>query len=235
MKRNKATLAVLLAALSFFAAPSASAISQSDVLAIKKAVANVPAAEVAAKAGQIVSQASDSDRKEVALATVRETVGQKPAALVAVVAAIAKAAPEVTVAVAAEAAKLSNDQAADIAKAATTSAPDQAEQIAAAVAKATPKSATSVARSVATVTPDRTDKIVEVVLAAVPAARNEIANDSTLTRLSQRSAGTQGQGGIFTTRSGSISGKPTPGVPPIVVTGATVGSDQRRKYGSVTP
>jgi hypothetical protein len=232
MKRNKATLAVLLAALSFFAAPSASAISQSDVVAIRKTVANVPAAELAAKAAQIVAQASNADRQEVALATVREIVSKRPATLVAAVAAIAKTSPEVTVAVVTEAARLANDQAPEIAKAAASSAPAQSDRIAAAVAKAAPKSATQVTRAVATVVPTQTSRIVERVVASVPSARAEIASDSVITRLTQRSAATTGNTGIITTRPGTIAGTPAPDVPPTSVSGPVIGSDPRRSYAS---
>src|SRR5690349_12325335 len=111
MKRNQVTLAVLLAALSFVAAPSASALSHSQVVAIKKVVADIPPAEMAAKAAALVSQSAKADRKEVALVTVREIAAKRPATVVAVVAAIAKAAPEVSAVVAAEAAKLAPEQA----------------------------------------------------------------------------------------------------------------------------
>src|SRR5258708_5411780 len=117
MKRNHVTLAVLLAALSFFAAPSASAISQSQVLAIRKTVASVPAAEMAAKASDIVNRASALEKKDIAVVTVREIASKRPATVVAVVAAISKIAPEVSAAVAAEAAKVCSNQASEIAKA----------------------------------------------------------------------------------------------------------------------
>jgi len=217
MKRNHVTLAVLLAALSFFAAPSASAITQSQVQAIKKAVANVPAAEIAAKSAQIVRQSNDTDRKDTALATVREVISKRPATVLAVVAAISKAAPELSAAVAAEAAQICGDQAAEIARVATTSAPGQAEQIAAAVAKASPKAATSVARTVASLVPSQVSKISDAVVSVVPAAGPEIKADATLTRLSQDSASQSQGSGIITSRPGSIRGGPTPNTPPTPV------------------
>lgn len=232
MKRNQVTLAVLLAALSFFAAPSANAISRSDIVAIKKAVADVPAAEMAATAAQLVSQATAADRQQVAVTAVREIASKRPAVLVAVVAAIAKVAPDVSVAVATEAAKLVGKQAAEIAKAAATGAPEQADKIAAAVAKVSPKAATTVAREVALVAPEQTTRIVEHVLASVPAAQTAISADATITRLSQRSAGTQGPTGNITTRPGTISGAPAPVVPPSSVGAPTAGSDPQRRYGS---
>jgi hypothetical protein len=213
MKRNQVTLAVLLAALSFVAAPSASAISLSQVQAIRKVVADVPPAEIAARAADLVSQAPKADRKDVALTAIREVVNKRPATVVAVVAAIAKAAPEVSVAVAAEAARLATDQAAAIAKAAASGAPAQAEQIAVAVAKAVPGSATQVTRSVALVVPDQVGGISEAVVKSVPTAANEITTDPTIQRLSRRSASTPVGTGIITTRAGTIRGT-TPNVPP---------------------
>jgi hypothetical protein len=214
MKRNQVTLAVLFAALSFVAAPSASALSGTQVQAIKKVVADVPPAEIAARAADLVSQAPAVDRKDVALATVREVVSKRPATIIAVVAAIAKVAPEVSVAVAGEAAKLASDQAASIAKAASAGAPAQAEQIAVAVAKAVPSSATKVTRSVALVVPDQVTTVSEAVVKAVPAAANDIAVDPTIKRLSQRSASQPVESGIITTRGGTIRGTPPPLVPP---------------------
>jgi hypothetical protein len=233
MKRNKVTLAVLLAALSFFAAPSASALSQSDVLAIKKAVADVPAAELAAKAAQLVSQAIKAEQQDVALTAVREVASKRPTVVVATVAAIAKVAPDLSAAVAGEAAQLATNQASEIAKAAVGSAPAHSQEIAAAVAKAAPKSATKVTRTVVTLVPDQTMKVVEKVLASVPSAQSEIVNDVVITRLTQRSALENGTNGIITTRGGTIRGTAAPDVPPISVGTATEGSDPRRSYGSV--
>jgi hypothetical protein len=232
MKRKPVTLAVLLAALSLFAAPSASAITQQDVQAIKNAVADVPAAEVAAKAAQFVRQATPAERQDVALAMIREIVAKKPATVLAAVAAISKAAPETSAAVAAEAARLSIDQAAAIAKAATLGAPAEAEKIAAAVAKVSPKSATEITRMVASLVPDQTATIMKEVGASVPSAQTAISQDPTLTRLTQRSASGTTETGVITSRPGTISGKPVPNLPPEDAGDPTAGSDPRRRYGT---
>jgi hypothetical protein len=214
MKRNQVTLAILLAALSFVAAPSASAISVSQVQAIRKVVADVPPTEIAARAADLVSQAPKADRKDIALTAIREVVNKRPATVVAVVVAISKAAPEVSAVVAAEAARLATDQAAAIAKAAASGAPAQAEQIAVAVAKAVPGSATQVTRSVAMVVPDQVASISEAVVKSVPTAANEITTDPTIQRLSRRSSFTPSEGGIITTRAGTIRGGTTQNQPP---------------------
>lgn len=223
MKRNHVILAALLASFSFLAAPSASALPQSQVAAIKKAVAVVPAAEIAAKATELILQANKVDRQEVAIATVREIVSKRPAAAVAVVGAIAKAAPELSAIVAAEATKLASDQAAEIAKAAAASAPDQAERIATAVAKVAPNASPNIARAVVTVAPQSTSKVVESMVASVPAAKN-VADDPVVKRMSQRAAsGAVPQGEIFT-RAGTISGRLPPSEPPITVGEPTIGA-----------
>jgi hypothetical protein len=214
MKRNQATLAVLLAALSFFAAPSANAISMSQVQAIKKVVADVPPAEIAARAADLVSQAPSADRKEVALTTVREVVSKRPATVVAVVAAIAKASPDISALVASEAAKLASDQAAAIARAAASSAPAQADLIAVAVASATPASAVKVTRSVVMVVPDQASVVSEAVVKSIPTVANDISSDVTIKRLTTRSASTGTGTGIITTRPGTIRGTPPPNTPP---------------------
>jgi hypothetical protein len=231
MKRNQVTLAVLLAALSFVAAPSASAISVPQVQAIKRLVVDVPPAEIAARAADVVRQAPKVDRKEVALATIREVVSTRPATVVAVVAAIAKAAPEVSVPVAAEAARLAADQASAIAKAAASGAPAQADQIAAAVAKAAPASAASVARAVAMVVPNQVVNISEAVVKSVPSVANEITSDPTIQRLTRRSASGPVETGIITTRPGTIRGTPPPLLPPLEEQ-ATPGVDSSRQYAS---
>ena len=235
MKRNQVTLAVLLAALSFVAAPSASAISVSQVQAIRKVVADVPPPEIAARTADLVIQAPKADRKDVALTAIREVVAKRPATVVPVVAAISKAAPEVSAVVAAEAAKLATDQAAAIAKAAAGGAPSQAEQIAAAVAKAVPGSATQVTRSVATVVPDQVASVSEAVVKSVPTAAKEITADPTIQRLSRRSSSTPTGPGIITTIPGFISGKSTDGVPPPTEFSPTPGIDSSRPYASPGP
>ena len=232
MKRKQVTLAVLLAALSFFAAPSASAISQSQVLTIKKTVADVSAAELGARASDLVVQAGKSEKEEVAVATVREVASRRPATIVAVVGAMAKATPEVSVAIAAEAAKLVAERASEIAKAVAAAVPAQANQIAAAVAKVAPKSATKVTRAVASVVPDQTSSIVQNVVASVPSAKGEIQRDATITRLSQRMSDNSGGTGIFTTRPGTIRGTDTTQLPPPTDTGSPIaGADEKRHYG----
>jgi hypothetical protein len=233
MKRNQVTLAVLLAGLSFLAAPSVSALPQSQAQAIKRIVADVPAAELAAKAADLVTQASKVEQQEVAIATVREVASKRPATILAVVGAIAKSVPELSPVVAAEAAKLVGEKSTEIAKVAASAAPAQADRIAAAVAAVAPKSAAKVARSVVLVVPDQTSRIVESVVKVVPASKTDIQKDVTITRLTDRMGSSSGNSGVIVTLPGSISGAPVPTVPPTDAGTPTAGADPGRKpYGS---
>jgi hypothetical protein len=219
MKPNQILSAVVLAALCA-TAPTTYALSHSQTVAIKQSVATAPVAELPARAAQIVTDAKDTEKEEVALLTVKEAIARRPATAAAIVAAISKAAPEVTVAVASEAARLSGEQAPEIARAAATAVPAQAHKIAAAVAQAAPKSALKVTRVVAWTVPEQTVGIVENVVSTVPQAKSQIEQDQTiasLVRSSQSSASESGGSGVITTRPGTIFGLPSPNVPPIPV------------------
>lgn len=232
MKRYKVTLAALLAALSFFAAPFAQAVSTSQILAIKKTIGDVPAVELAAKSAALVRQADAADRQEVAVLAVREVANQRPAAIIAVVGSLAKTAPDLSALIASEAAKLVAERATEIAKAAAAGAPAQAEKIAAAVAKVAPRSASRVAHAVVLVAPDQSSRIVEGVIASVPSSKTEISRDTTITRITERMAAGGGDGGTFTTRPGTISGQSAPNVPPTQESNPVAGADPQRQYGS---
>jgi hypothetical protein len=230
MKRNQVTLAVLLAALSFFAAPSASALPESQVAAIKKTVADTPAAELAAAAADIVAHAAQIDKQEVAVTTVREIASQRAATVIASVGAIAKASHEVSVTVAAEAAKLVAERSAEIAKAAAAADPAHADQIAAAVAKVSPRSAAKVAHAVVTVVPELTPRIIDSVINTVPTARTPIQQDTTITRISDKLASQSGNNGVIFTLPGTISGQPIPDQAPTDAGTPTAGADPNRYH-----
>lgn len=236
MKRNQVTLAVLLAALSFFAAPSGNAaLPQSQISAIKKIVADVPAAELAMRASEMLSQANTLEKADVASTTIREVASRRPATILVVVGAMAKAAPELSPMIASEASRLVAEKAAEIAKVAAAAVPQQAGQIAAAVAKVAPKSATKVARAVAVTVPDQAPNIVNLVSRSVPASQPSLVQDSTLgklTRMSEGAASSSGNQGVITTLPGTISGQPIPQQPPQDAGTPTAGADPQRKYGS---
>jgi len=220
MKRKHVFLAALVAALSFLAAPSVTALPQTQVAAIQKALVMAPAAEIGAKAAELVRQAGKTDREEVALTAVREIVSKRPATVVAVVGSISKIAPEVSAAVAAEASKLAPNQALDIAKAAAANAPAQADSIAAAVAKVAPNSIASSTRDAAIV-PEQSKQVVENV-------RANINPDATsMARSTQQSSSTNAPSGVIFNKPGTISGRPVPSII-IQLTNPTQGADASR-------
>jgi len=138
---------------------------------VNKSVENVPVSELAAKAAEMVTQASPADREDVAVATVQAIVGKRAPLAVTVVASIAKAAPEVAAAAAGKATELNPVRAASIARVAALAAPKYATKIAVAVAKAAPKSASEVAEAVTFAVPSVGMSVADAVVAAVPSAQ----------------------------------------------------------------
>jgi hypothetical protein len=122
----------VLGGISSFASESSKASPYRDTLK------SVPAAELPAKAADMVKQAKERDWGSRTVAVVKDTAAINPAALTAVVAAIAKAVPEMA-AIAAETAAIEQPkQAAAVAKAAAAAAPAKAGKITAAVCRAAP-------------------------------------------------------------------------------------------------
>jgi hypothetical protein len=231
MKRKTLFVAAWLAALATFGVSSAQALSASRVAAIKKAVANVPPPELAAKAASLVANAGSAEREEVAVEAVRVIVYKKPSLAPSVVGAISKIFPEGSATVAAEAVTLSNDQAEEIVKAATSAAPGQADKIAGAVAKVAPKSAVKVTRTAVALVPTASEEIVAKVVASVPASRQEIQKDAAFTRSTRRSASESQNQGSISSFKGTIRGTNPEGTPN-EVTNVTPGHDESREdYG----
>lgn len=160
MKNNKRiALSAMLVALTCFATSPAQALSEKAVSTINKTIKEAPAADLPAKAAEIVTQASKKEKEAVAVAVVRAAVAKKPASAVPVVSSVVKAAPSTAPAVAAAAAKLAPDQLEAIATAAALGAPDLAEKIVAAVADVYPKDEERVAKAVMLAVPQAQAKI----------------------------------------------------------------------------
>jgi hypothetical protein len=102
----------------------------------KKELRAVSAAEMPAKAAQLVSQAKPEARATTAENVVSAVFAVRPVALIAAVSAIARANPDVASVAAAKAATLQPKQSAAIALAAADAAPAQAGKINEAVSKA---------------------------------------------------------------------------------------------------
>jgi hypothetical protein len=139
-----------------------------------KVLTAVPAAELPAKAADLVSQAKAADRQEATINVVKAALSINPAAAPAIVGAIARAVPEMASLAAGTAAAQQPKQAAAIAKAAAAAAPLQAGAIVRAVCRAVPREYRSIAIAVSQVAPEAGQEIVNGVTSAVPGLKPSI-------------------------------------------------------------
>ena len=161
------SVAFLAASLSFGKdAPKANPFSQ--------ALTSVPAAELPAKAADLVLHARPAEREATTLNVVKGAVGLNPAAAPAIVGAIARAVPEMAAVAAGAAAAEQPKQANAIAKAAAAVAPSQASAIVAAVCRAVPKEYRAIAVAVSQAAPGAGKEIVRGVETALPALKPSI-------------------------------------------------------------
>ena len=125
MKRQ--TLVLALAAI--LAGPSAFAVSDAQLKAIKKSVNSVPVPELPAKAAELVTQAAKEDREVVAVTVVRTAIRKSRASAPLIVSAVSKAAPDVAAPVSRVAAEMEAGQSESISAAAIGAAPHAKTQI----------------------------------------------------------------------------------------------------------
>jgi hypothetical protein len=140
----------------------------------KEALAAVPAAELPAKAADLVVHARTRDRQATTISVVNSAVAMNPAAAPAVVGAIARAVPDMASVAAAAAAKLQPKRAVAIAKAAAAAAPSKAGKIVTAVCRAVPNEYRNIAVAVAQVVPNAGKEVLNAVAAALPALKSAI-------------------------------------------------------------
>jgi hypothetical protein len=138
-------------------------------------LSTVPAAELPAKAADLVLQAKPRSRQNVTINVVKSAVGLNPAAAPAIVAAIARAVPEMASVAAGTAAAEQPKQASAIAKAAAAAAPAKAGQIVLATCRAVPNAYRDIAVAVAQVVPGASNEIVNAVGSAIPELKPAIA------------------------------------------------------------
>ncbi len=134
-------------------------------------LSSVPAAEMPAKAAELVRDAKARQREAVTIEVVKAAVGKNPAATPAIAGAIAKAVPEMAAVAAATAATEQPPQAAAIARAAAAAAPTKAGKIVAAVCRAVPNETRNIAVAVAEVLPASAREILKAVALARPDLR----------------------------------------------------------------
>lgn len=133
-----------------------------------------PAAEIPAKAAQLVKQASANTRQATTIAVVKTAISMRPPTAELVVAAISKANPEMACVAAATAAILLPKQAASIAKAAAAAAPAQAGRIVTFVCRQVPEDFRAVALAVSQTVPGAGREVVEGVATAIPAFKSSL-------------------------------------------------------------
>ena len=128
----------------------------------------VPAAELPAKAADLVLQAKPRHQQATTADVVKAALGINPAAATAIVGAIARAVPEMASVAAGVAAAEQPRQASAIAKAAAAAAPSQAAKIVVAVCRAVPNQYRNVAIAVSEAVPGAGKAIVDAVATALP-------------------------------------------------------------------
>jgi hypothetical protein len=135
----------------------------------------VPAAELPAKAADLVLQTKSRTRLGVTVNVVKSAVGIQPAAACAIVGAISRAVPEMASVAAGAAAAEQPKQASAIAKAAAAAAPTKAGQIVLAVCRAVPNAYRDIAIAVSQAVPSASREIVSAVGSAMPELKPAIA------------------------------------------------------------
>jgi len=153
---------VFLAACSSFGKDALKANPFNEVLS------TVPAAELPAKAADLVLHAKARDRQAATINVVKGAVGINPAAAPAIVGAIARAVPEMASVAAAAAAAEQPKLASAVAKAAAAAAPSKAGKIVTAVCRAVPNEYRNIAAAVSQVVPASGKEILNAVAAALP-------------------------------------------------------------------
>src|ERR1035437_1999545 len=139
-----------------------------------KILTAVPAAELPAKAADLVSQAKPRDRQAATVNVVKAAVGINPAAAPAIVGAIARAVPKMAAVAAGTAAAEQPKQASAIAKAAAAGPPSQAGAIVRAVCRAVPNEYRNIAIAVSQAVPGAGKEILNAVVSALPELKPSI-------------------------------------------------------------
>ena len=144
------------------------------VIALKETLSKVPAAEVPAKAADIVAQAEAGSRDAIAADVVKASLKKNPTMATAVVGAICRTSPETAPTVAATAAGIQPKQAKLIAQAAAAAAPAKAGEIVKAVCKVVPAAYREIVLAVAQVAHKAAKEILAGLSEALPALKGPI-------------------------------------------------------------
>ena len=164
-------LTVAVALTMAFEASAGENVSTSPVLGV---LSTATAAELPAKAADLVAHADAKTLKQTTIEVVKAAVGLNPAAAPAIVGGIAQASPEMAATAAATAVALVPNEAVVIARAAAAAAPAKAGAIVEAICRVQPANYQKVADAVAEVVPGAGRDILAGVAAAIPQLKNAI-------------------------------------------------------------
>ena len=167
-------VAVILLSVAFLAPGSSFGKDVPQANSFNQALAAVPAAELPAKAADLILHSRSRERQATTVSVVKSAVGMNPASAPAIVGAIARAVPDMASVAAGTAAAEQPKQAAAIAKAAAAAAPSKARKIVAAVCQAVPNEYRNIAVAVAQVVPDGGKETVKGVGDAFPGMKPAI-------------------------------------------------------------
>jgi len=134
------------------------------------------AAELPAKAAELVSKADSKQLQQTTIEVVGAAVPLNPAAAPAIVGSIAQTVPAMAAVAAGTALNLVPDQAAAIAHAAAVAAPSEAGKIVTAMCLVVPKDYQQIANAVAEVVPGADKEILTAVSTAIPSLKDSINN-----------------------------------------------------------
>jgi hypothetical protein len=135
---------------------------------IQQALSQSPAAELPAKAAEVVKSARTRDRGFITVNVVKACIRINPVCTTPVVGAIARAVPDMASISAGAAAEEQPSKATELAKAAAAGAPSRAGRIVAAVCRAVPKQYREVALGVAQVAPGSGPEVLRAVASVFP-------------------------------------------------------------------
>ena len=165
-RANMKTIGALVLSLALLSTSSLVAASKGN--SPSQSLAGVPAAEMPAKAAELVKAAKARDRRTATADIVNAAVDLNPAATPQVVGAIAKATPSMAPLAAGIAAAQLPKQASVIARAAAAAAPAEAGKIAAAVCRAVPSDYRAIAIAVGTAVPSANKAVLESIASVLP-------------------------------------------------------------------
>jgi len=141
---------------------------------IAAVLAASPAAELPARAAELVMGADATHRPQMTVAVVNVALGMNPAAVLALVGSVAETSPDMAATAATTAVTRKPNEAVDIARAAAAAAPGAARWIVEGICRVVPADYDNVARAVLREVPGAGPEILTGVAVAIPELKGEI-------------------------------------------------------------